>query len=332
MSARRAAFVAAALAVCGAACGGGQTRGRAFNRAHGDDGASMGSLQRQLASVPIPLGEDVAVGAFGHRALVGVPLGGGKPWTFEHPIACRPIIAGSIVVGLGDSEMFGLDAKTGKKLWARKAAGCLRGAADDGKITLVSARPITGSGGIVLAIARDGMVLRQIEDTANIGAPGLIDGFAFFPWDAYYVSAYDLSLGQEVARVKLTEPVSRAFTTGGALFFGELSATRFDERIELAPKDRASSVRLPSRPLPDDPEWMGSGTESPPLGPLAADSVRLYARPESRGAPGISGGRYVATHGRVAVGLAASDGALAWARAHAARLIGGAAYEGGFAL
>ncbi len=250
-----------------AGCGGGQTQGAAFDATLPDDGASMSALQRRLASEAIPRAADVAVGVFGERSLVGVPLVGGTPWTFEHPIACRPVIAGDVVVGAGDNEMFGLDAKTGKLLWTRKVGGCLRGAADNGHVTVVSVRPITGFGGIVVAIDRDGHVVRQIEDDSRIGAPAVVGGIVFLPWAGRHVSAYDLSAGEEVARVRFTGRVTRAFTVGGALYFGEQTVTRFDERIALAPAGGAWTLSLPPRALPDRPAWMDPGDESAPPAP-----------------------------------------------------------------
>ena len=323
--------VIAVAAGLGAGCGGGQSQGAAFDGAQLDDGAAMAALQKQLAGARIPRGADVAVGVFGERSLVGVKLEGGDPWTFEHPLACRPVVAGGVVVGVGANEMFGLDALTGKLLWSRKAGGCPRGAGDDGKITLVSTRPINGSGGIVVAIDRDGQVVRQIEDQADIGVPAMIDGFLFLPWNAKYISAYDLALGDEVARVQPGGRVTRAFTTGGALFFGDAGATRFDERFAAASGGR-TTIALPSRELPDHPAWMDSGNEVPTTAAQLSDRVRLYARPAASGPAAVSGGRYAATHGRVAMGLSAADGALAWVHAHDAPFLGGAAYEGGFAL
>lgn len=329
VAALRSIFVAALL---GAGCGGGQTQGAAFEQKLKDDGAAMEEVRQRLASVPIPSNADVVVGVFGARSLVGAPLRGGDPWTFEHPIDCRPVIAGSVVVGAGDHEMFGLDASTGKLLWSRKAGGCLRGAADDGKTTVVSSRPITGLGGIVVAIDRDGLVVRQIEDDSNIGVPAIVDGVVFLPWEGRYVSAYDLSIGEEVARVRLTERVTRAFTAGGALFFGERTATRFDEKIALAPKGGASTVGLPARDLPGDPRWMGSGLDALPPHATPEDSVRIYARPTASTPIAIAGGRYLATHGRAAIGIDATSGAIVWIHAHAASILGGSAYEGGFAI
>jgi outer membrane protein assembly factor BamB len=323
-----------ALAAAGAGCGGGQTQGNAFDPRQPDDGKALVGLRKQLAAVKIPLGARVAVGVFGDHALVGVKLDGGEPWTFDHPLACRPALAGNVVVGVGADEMFGLDAATGKQLWTRKAGGCLRGVADDGRTTVVSARPVNGRGGIVLAIDRDGQVIRQIEDEANIGVPGLLDGVLLLPWDAKFVSAYDVSVGEEVARMRLPNRVTRAFAAEGALFFGERTVARYDENLGGACACAAGigTVGLPERALPDNPAWMDNGEDALPPRAQASDRVRLYALPTSTGPLAITGGRYAATHGRVAMGLDAKDGALVWVRTEGASFLGGAAYPGGFAL
>jgi len=315
------------------ACGGGQTRGHAFDPGwRNDDGAGVSAFQASFKSTPVPIGVDVAVGVSGLRELCGIALSGGKSWVFEHALEGRPAVAGTVVVGLGAGELFALEARTGKLLWKRNAGGRLRGAGDDGVTTVVSIEPTTATGSVVLAINHDGQVVRQIEDTATIGVPAVIDSYAFLPWQGQYVTAYDLHTGEERARALFRSATSRAFVTGGALFFGENGVTRFDERIGLAPQNKASFVQLPVRELPGAPRWMQSGTETPPLATAAFDRACLYARPTAAGAPGISGGRYVATHLRAAVGLDATSGAVAWTHAHETEFLGGAAYEGGFAL
>ncbi len=315
------------------ACGGGQTRGHAFDPGwSNDDGAAMSDLQASLKSTPVPIGADVAVGVSGLRELVGIALSGGKSWSFEHPLEGLPALSGTVVVGLGAGELFALEARTGKLLWKRKAGGRLRGAGDDGVTTVISIEPTTGLGSVVLAISHDGQVVRQIEDSAAIGVPAVIDGYAFLPWQGRYVTAYDLHTGEERARALFRSATSRAFITGGALFFGEDGVTRFDERIGKTAQGKASFVQLPDRELPGAPRWMRPGTETPPLATAAFDQACLYARPTASGAPGIRGGRYVATHLRVAMGLDATSGAVTWTRTHEAVFLGGAAYEGGFAL
>jgi outer membrane protein assembly factor BamB len=328
----RLAMTAALLSLALAACGGGQSRGQAFDPGwFNDDGAAVSAFQKSFKS-PVPLGADVVVGTRGKSTLVGSALAGGKPWTFEHALDARPAVAGTVVVGLGAGELFALDARTGKLLWKRNAGGRLRGAGDDGATTVISIQPTTGVGSVVLAVGHDGQVVRQIEDAATIGVPAVVDGYAFLPWQGQYVTLYDLSAGEERARVLLRSATSRVFPAGGALFFGENGATRFDAAIGLASQDKASSVKLPDRELPGAPRWMRSGTDTTPLALAAFDQVRLYARPTASGPIGISGGRYMATYFRIAVGLDAATGAVAWAHPHEASLLGGAAYEGGFAL
>jgi outer membrane protein assembly factor BamB len=324
---------AALLAATVVACGGGQTRGAAFDPSWVDEGgANVQAFQRRIASTSIPRGAAAAVGVVDKKTLVGVSLDGGAPWTFEHALDGRPTIAGAAVVGVGGGELFALDARTGKLLWKRSAGGRLRGAGDDGATTVVSLQPVTGRGSVILAIARDGTVLRQIEDDASVGTPAVIDGHAFLPWREQYVSAYDLVAGEERARALLRHQTTRAFTSDGALFFGGLGVTRFDDKIGLGAKDQASTVKLPSRELPGAPRWMSPGDQPQPLAAAAPDKIRLYAHPAGRGPAAIDGGRYVATYYRIALGLDAATGATAWAHAHSAAFLGGAAYASGFAL
>jgi len=128
--------------------------------------------------------------------------------------------------------------------------------------------------------------------------------------------------------------VSRVFTLDGALFCGERAATRFDDRIGLGGGRGATTVSLPAPlgGLAGDPAWMRPGTDWVEREADALDRVRLYARPTTTGRAGVDGGRFAATYYRIALGLDARTGALGWAHAHAADVLGGAAYAGGFAL
>jgi outer membrane protein assembly factor BamB len=317
------------------ACGGGQTRGTPFDPGWVDDhGAAMASFEQSFRKVRVPLGADVAVGVIGKTALVGVPLGGGAPWSFAHALHGRPAVAGSVVVAAGGGEVFALDAHTGKLLWARPTGGRIRGAGDDGVTTVVSLLPTTGFGSVVLAIRRDGSVVRQLEEGGSIGVPAVAGESVFFPWKGRFLSVYDLFSGEEKARVALPGPVSRAFALGGAVFAGEAAFTRFDDRIASAAAGAGSTAALPAPlgGLPGDPTWTRPGTDWLNRQAEASDKVRLYARPIVSGPAGIEGGRFAATYPRVALGFDASTGALAWAHVHAADLLGGAAYHGGFAL
>jgi outer membrane protein assembly factor BamB len=315
-------------------CGGGQTRGSPFDASWADDhGAGVAGFQRRFASTPIPLGASAAIGVVATDVIVGVPLTGGQRWRFQHALDCRPHLAGTVVVGMGDSELFALDALTGALLWKRAAGGQLRGAGDDGQTTIVSLLESTGTGTTILAVTHAGSIVRQIPDEADIGVPAVVDGFAFLPWAGKYVTVYDLVNGEEAARALFPAPTSRAFTSGGALFFGESgAATRLDDRIRGCSIGNASTARLPSREIPGSPKWMLPGADVTPLPSTKADAIRLYARPSAKGAAGIAGGRYVATYSPIALGLDAESGALRWVHTHDADFLGGAAYDGGFAL
>jgi len=320
--------------VVASACGGGQTHASPFDRGWVDDhGAGMATFQRSFRAVRVPLGADVAVGVIGATGLVGVPLGGGTPWTFTHVLHGRPAVAGSVVVGVGGGELFALEATTGALLWSRPSGSTIRGAGDDGTTTVISLLPATGFGSAVLAVARDGSVLRQIEAAADIGVPAVAGDTVFFPWRGRFLSAYDLLSGEERARLVLPDGVSSAFTLGGAVFAGEASLTRFDDRIGLVEQAAASTLALPAPlgGLPGDPAWMRRGTDSTRR-EADADVINLYARPTTTGTMAVEGSRFAAAYRGVALGLDASSGALVWAHAHGADFLGGAAYHGGFAL
>lgn len=323
--------ISAALHLAG--CGGGQTRGHAFDsKWYNDDGAAATAFQASFKSVKVPTGASVAVGVFGRDTLIGAPLEGGSTWSFTHALDGRPTVTGTVVVGLGGGELFALDALSGKPLWKRNAGGQLRGAGDDGATTVVSLMSTTGRGSVVLAIGHEGNVIRQIEDEAEIGIPAVIDGYAFLPWQGQYVTVYDLGEGEEKARILLRSLTSRAFTVGSALFFGENGVTRFDDQIGRAPRDGATRIALPARELPGAPRWMRPGADTPPRDAAAPDKVSLYARPAASGAAGIDSDRYSATYYRIALGLDARSGDIVWAHANDADFLGGAGYEGGFAL
>ncbi|MFW5739018.1 MAG: PQQ-binding-like beta-propeller repeat protein [Myxococcota bacterium] len=315
------------------ACGGSQSPiGDAFNTQwQNDGGKSIRAVQVQLADKKISKGADVAVGIV-KQGLVGVQLESGETWRFEHAIDARPHVAGDVVVGTGGGKLFALEAETGRKLWARPASGKLRGAGDDGRLTLVSIEPSQGVSRL-LAVGRDGTVARQIDTDVAVGTPAVVAGHAFLPWQNQYVSVYDLAEGIEDARVILRHQTSHAFVQGGSLYFGEVGATRFDERIGDAARDQASKVVLPARELPGKPRWLGPGGFAGKTSSDALDAIRAYARPEpEQGGLGLDQDRYYVTYYRIVAGLQEGTGELAWVQELAHDVIGGAAYDGGVAL
>jgi outer membrane protein assembly factor BamB len=315
------------------ACGGGQTHPNLFSTNWQDDGGlSISAVQQKIGAARAPAGADVAVGVAGNSdKLVGVPLAGGAPWSFAHPIDIRPTIAGSVVVAEGGGELFCLDAATGRKLWARDVGSLtMRGAGDDGKVTIVSLQGTQGS--LVLAVGRDGSVVRSLDAPTTVGVPAMFGGYAFVPWSNQYVSVLDLSSGDEAGRILVRGKVSHAFTAGGALFFGEQDIFRFDDKIKDASRNRATHLNLPQRELPGTPSLMASGEDK--IGPVATalDKTRMYGRPSSGEPIGFDAQRFYGTYFRLAMAFDTQSTKLAWVYSDKVDLVGGAAGPSSFVL
>jgi outer membrane protein assembly factor BamB len=335
--ARRARSGLAILALAlGMGCGGGQTHLDLFTTNWSDDeGRSIEALRQRLGSARFAQGTDVAVGVAGHLdTLVGLPLTGGAPWKFAHPLSSRPLVATNVVVASGGGELFALDAATGRRLWARPVGGLeLHGVGDDGAVTVVTLSSPTGKGSTLLAVLRDGTVVRQIETEQELGTPAVVSGLAFVPWANQYVSVLDLADGGEVARVVLRQMTSRAWTTGGGLYFGEAGVFRFDEHIKDASRNQATYRALPSRELPGSPKLMAPGDQKLGPAPGAPDKIRLYARPTPPPAPlAFEDDRFYATYFKLVMGFTADKGVLSWVHTHPVDVIGGAASAGGVVL
>src|SRR5262249_20110792 len=153
-----------------------------------DRGASMERVRMRLSGARPSAAADVVVGIAGNAdKIVGYPLGGGSKWTFAHPLDARPVVTGSVVVGLGNGELFALDAVKGTKLWARKVGRvALHGAGDDGGVTVITMSD-GGKGSVLMAVTRDGGIVRRVETDKLLGAPAVLSRIAFVPWSNQYV-------------------------------------------------------------------------------------------------------------------------------------------------
>jgi len=335
----RLAFGSSALGALAAlstlsACGGGQMRSTEFSVDWQDDhGVSIARVWAQTSTVTPPASADVVVGiANAGDRIVALALGSGNKWTFAHPLATRPVIAGSLVVGSGGGETFALDAASGHLVW-KAPTGPLEvvGAGDDGAVTAITLREPGANGSVLLAVARSGDVVQRIETDKPLGIPAVFAHKAFVPWAGEYVSVLDLSSGEEQARVTLRQQTSRAWTEGGALWFGELGFTRFDENIRDASAGKATTVGLPAKEIPGGPKLMPRGAVPLPTVANAQDRVRLYARPTAAG-PALADGRWYATYFRLAMGFDGAGAKLGWVHVHGADVLGAAAGSGGFVL
>jgi len=329
----RSILPAGVLLAAALGCSGSQTRvTTAFSPDwENDAGYAASALYKKLASAAIPVGANVAVGVT-ETGLIGIPLAGGRAWSFAHQVETRPAIAGNIVVGCGSQEVFALDAETGKRLWTRKVAGTLKGIGDDGKTTVISLRAQGENATTILAVSHDGSLVRQLEVEPAVGVPAVVGGHAFLPWQGQYVTAWDLGSGDEVARLLFREQVSHAFTSGKKLYFGELGLFRFDEQIGQAHLRQASHVGLPQREFPGTPTLLPPGIDTLPAVADARDRVALFARPADRAKLAIDSDRFFSTYFKLALGLDAKSGKLAWVHTHAADFIAGSPFAGGVAL
>ncbi len=317
-------------------CGGGQTRLNLFSTDWtDDDGASIGRVWATLGARPIPTATDLVVAVTEkHDKMLALSLGSGAKWTFAHPLDARPVVAGNVVVGSGGGEVFALDAANGQVIWRRPTGGlALLGAGDDGTVTVAAFRRGGDTGSVLLAVAHDGAVVRQIESTKSLGSPAVVDGMAFVPWDGQYVSVIDLANGDETARVTLREETSRAWTEGGALWFGGVGFIRFDDHIRDASKGKASTVVVPPRELPGMPKLIPPGTSPLPVLAGAEDKTRMYAKPMATDAgAALVDDRWYGTYFRFVMGFDAEHGKLAWVHLHGDDVVGGAAAAGGLVI
>ncbi len=300
--------------VVASACGGGQTRGHPLDLSWSDeDGHELSAFVKEWKPPRPRAVPAVVVGVVDDKTLIGRALDQDRSWRFEHELEGRPLIAGSVVVGIGGGYLFALDARSGDLLWERKALGKLRGGDDDGSTTIVSIASLSAQHSVVLAIARDGSVIRQIYEKTVIGRPAVLSSFAFLPYDQKWVLIFDLIEGHEVARVVSDQPISHAFLVDGALLLGEQSAIRFDANIVAARRGGGSRLSLPTRHFPGQPYWLRSGAIMAPTAADRRDLVRFHVRPEIQGesgAPRIR--RYLLSYHRLAVGLDGRDGSTRW--------------------
>jgi outer membrane protein assembly factor BamB len=316
-------FLLVLLLTC-LACGGGQTRGNPLDSSWSDeDGTELKNFVDSWKVVRRPPVVEAAIGVVDHETIIGRAMPNGERWIYTHQLESRPILTGTVVVGLGDGELFALDARTGVELWTRKALGRLRGASDDGATTLVSMASLSVQRSIVLAVARDGEVRRQIYERAVIGAPTVLDSFAFLPYGDDLVLIFDLLEGSEAARVVSTMPVTRTFMVGEDLYFGERGVLRFDDQVVRARVGGGTYLELPDRELPGDPQWLLSGATTLPFTSTRRDSVRYYAQPKvTKSSTRID--RYALSYFNIVVGLSAPEGTTRWAHVANSAFLGGA--------
>ena len=328
-------WVAAAV-LSTAACGGNlaQGVGAPFSETwQSDQGKSIAALELRLRGSKAPTTTPVAVGV-NETAIVGVRLPNGTRWTHPGSADTVPIVSGDVVVASNAGQLFALDATTGKQFWSIPIQGRkLRGAADDGNVTVAVVAGDNPGKSRFVAVTRSGDQLRSIDSTVDLGFPAIKDGIGFIPWSDQYVSAVDLKSGEEVARLLLREIVTQARNFNGDLWFGEKGLVRFDDKIRLATTNQATRVNLPTRQLPGKPVWLGSGNQLWPVSPSARLKIRLSATPlAAADGAHFTNHAYLASYFRVVLGLSDQDGSVRFVKSLSGDALGMSAAQRGFGI
>jgi outer membrane protein assembly factor BamB len=318
------------------ACGGNivQGSGAPFSETwQNDQGQSIAALETKLRGAKAPAAAPVAVGV-GDVGLFGVTLPEGKRWSHQGSADTLPIVAGQVVVASNAGKLFALEAASGKLLWSIAIDGRkLRGAGDDGELTVAVVAGENPGKSRFVAVSRSGDVVRQIDSSVELGYPAVKAGIGFIPWSDQYVSAIDLQSGDEIARLLLREIVTQARNFNGELWFGEKGLVRLDENIRVAATNQGTRVGLAGRQLPGKPLWLGSGNTLWPVSNSARLKIRLSALPTVTGEGAhFTNHAYLASYFRVVLGLSEKDGSLRFVRSLRADALGMGAAQRGFAI
>jgi len=297
-----------------------------------DSGESIARVEKQVRNAPRPPDVAVVVGITS-EGLAGAELPGGTPWRYSGPVDTLPSIAadGVVLVG-GGGNVVAIDGKSGLKLWSVGVGTLkLRGGADDGKVSVLSLGTDRQSKSRLLVVNRSGTVVLDLPSSTELGRPAARAGVGFVPWGGQYVSALDLTTGNELGRLLTRDLPSHALDRGGKLYFGQYSLVRLDERIKFAESFQATRFTFKPRELPGNPVWLGNGLELPYVDRTARAKIRLFAAPESTPTGvKLASGSYAGAYFRAVYGFAGADGKLLWTDAFTADVVGGGAAESGF--
>jgi outer membrane protein assembly factor BamB len=297
-----------------------------------DAGQSIARVEVKLRAAARPADVAVAVGVTAD-GLVGSTLPEGKIWRHPGQVDVVPSIApDGVVFASGSGQAFALDGKTGSKLWSVPVEPLrLRGAADDGKFSVLTLGKAGTSKSRLLVVDRSGHVVLDEDASTELGRPALRAGVAFVPWGGQYVSAIDVTTGEEIGRLLTRDMPSHALDVGGTLYFGQHALVRLDDRIKFAESFQATRRMFKFRELPGTPVWLGNGLELPEIDRSARARIRLFAGPESTPAGiGVASGSYAGAYFRAVYGFSAEDDHLIWADALDADVVGGAPAASGF--
>lgn len=322
-----------ALAILAGCGGGGGVSGNVFAPGwESDAGESIARVEARLRGAPRPPDASVVVGVTAD-GLVGSELPSGRVWHRAGAVDVVPSVApDGVVIATGGGRAFALDGKSGQPLWSVEVGPfVLRGAADDGKFSVLSLGKPRINTSRFIAVDRSGRVVLDLSSETELGRPAIRAGVAFVPWGGQYVSAIDVTTGSEIGRLLTRELPSHALDVKGQLYFGQYALVRLDEHIKYAESFQATHYTFKPRELPGNPVWLGNGLDLPLIDKTARAKIRLFAEPTSNDKGiSIASDSYAGTYFRAIYGFALSDGHLLWADALESDAIGGGPASSGF--
>jgi outer membrane protein assembly factor BamB len=244
-----------------------------------------------------------------------------RQWRVELPVSTPPLLApGLIAIGSGD-ELVALSPDDGRRLWTlptRRAAALALTANARQTALLWGDRRARRWISVYDRGARERL---RVTAAASLGSPVLLASTLLVPSGDGYLSAVDVDAGTERARVRLGSAPMEPLWTHAGLFFG--GPPWFELAREGPPYD------LPRRPLPGPVQIGPVDLIARGLAAPGEEVTRLYVRPthtrtyEQKDV-------YMATHGRIVVGLERDGGTLTWVAALPGRVLGAVAVSGGF--
>lgn len=272
--------------------------------------AQLAVLDR-LAKVPAAPNADCVVAVTGDAEITGLDLHTGKTWTATHALVTRPRVAGPLVVGSGGGEVFALDAATGQPRWAVPADGRLLGAGGDGDATAFTLT--TQSGSTLKVVDARGKLVFEQQTTQMLGAPTVAAGAVWVPWQSLYVTSFDVMSGAHLATFVTGVEATHVVSIGGALFAGQRLLARIDAGLPKAASGGAA-IATPRESLPafTRRDLYPAPAHDTVLKDDAVDQTLLVARPTAKGTAGYEGDRLYGAYYKIAVGLGATDGKIAW--------------------
>lgn len=323
------------LAGClGAGCGGGTPSG-AFTATFPDNRARhVEAVVARVAGASVDDSDPVAVGITTDSVLFALDVATGSVrWQQPSHEGALPHIAGRVVVTREPGGIIGRAMADGSRRFAFADESLeLVGADGEGDAVVI----VLSTGGGVQArsriVAFDGGTERwRLDLEQAVGVPAVAGGLAFIPWATQNVSVLELSTGDEVARIRVTDSVvGHAFRLGADVYFGQSGVFRLTPSVASGSSAQSAFYQPELPDLPGRPAFLYDAYRPPPPPSSAAHRIRVDFRPGGEGEHvELSDDNLYVTFYRFVYALSAQDGAVRWVYQSRDDVVGAAAQPGG---